>query len=81
MIELHGNGRGAFYVRKNGLQLRWRDRQQSATLSAASWLSGSAVFVELTPVDLGDGSESVTVEDLNSISASPRASLRLRVFK
>ena len=43
--------------------------------------SGSAVFQELAPLDLGDGTEAVTVEDLNPMSASPRAWLRLRVSK
>lgn len=55
--------------------------QLSVTLAAASWLSGNAVFQELPPLDLGDGTESVTVEDLNPISSTSRAWLRLRVSK
>ena len=55
--------------------------QRSVTLAPGSWQSGSAVFQELTPLDRGDGTEAVTVEDLNPMSASPRAWLRLRVSK
>ena len=37
--------------------------------------------LQTTPHDLGDGTEAVTVEDLNPLSASPYAWLRLRVSK
>ena len=55
--------------------------QRTLTLASTSWLSGTANFTELTPVDLGNGIESVTVKDLNPMSASPRAWLRLKVSK
>ncbi|MEO8617267.1 MAG: lectin-like protein [Luteolibacter sp.] len=55
--------------------------ERSITLSPGNWQSGNSVFQELTPLDQGDGTESVTVEDLNPMSASSRAWLRLRVSK
>jgi len=55
--------------------------QRSVTLAPGSWQSGSTVFQELTPLDLGDGTEAVTVEDLNPMAVSPYAWLRLRVSK
>lgn len=55
--------------------------ERSVTLSPGNWQSGNAVFQELTPLNLGDGTESVTVEDLSPMSSSTRAWLRLRVSK
>lgn len=55
--------------------------ERSVTLVPGNWQSGNAVFQELTPLDQGDGTESVTVENLNPMSASSRAWLRLRVSK
>ncbi|MCX6874874.1 MAG: SUMF1/EgtB/PvdO family nonheme iron enzyme [Verrucomicrobia bacterium] len=55
--------------------------EHSLTLIPGSWQSGPAVFQELTPLDLGDDTEVVTVEVRSPISASPRAWLRLRVSK
>ncbi len=55
--------------------------ERSVTLIPGTWQSGNVVFQELTPLNLGDGTESVTVEDLNPMSASSRAWLRLRVSK
>lgn len=55
--------------------------ERSVTLKPGSWQSGNSVFRELTPLDLGDGTESVTVEDLSIMSSSTRAWLRMRVIK
>ena len=55
--------------------------ERSVTLQPGSWQSGASVLQELLPVDQGDGTETVTVEDLAPISASARAWLRLRVSK
>ena len=55
--------------------------ERSVTLQPGSWQSGASVLQELLPVDQGDGTETVTVEDLTPISASARAWLRLRMSK
>ena len=53
--------------------------ERSVTLTPGSWQSGNTMFQELVPLNLGNGIESVTVKDLNSMSASQRAWLRLKV--
>ncbi len=55
--------------------------ERSVTLARETWQSGITVFQELTPLNLGNGVESVTVEDVNPMTASPRAWLRIRVSK
>ena len=55
--------------------------ERSVTLTPGNWQSGTSVFLELPPVDQGDGTEAVTVEDLNPMSVSPHAWLRLKVTK
>ena len=55
--------------------------ERSVTLTPEGWQSGASVFQELPLVDQGDGTESVTVEDLTPIFVSARAWLRLRVSK
>ncbi|MCU0781338.1 MAG: hypothetical protein MUF04_09595 [Akkermansiaceae bacterium] len=55
--------------------------ERSVTLETGNWQSGITVFQELTPLDLGNGSESVTIVDLNPMAGTPRAWYRLRVSK
>jgi hypothetical protein len=55
--------------------------ERSITLAPGSWQSGNAIFQELIPLNLGNGTESVIVKDLNPISSSVRAWLRLKVNK
>jgi hypothetical protein len=55
--------------------------QRTDNLTSENWQSGITAFQELTPLDLGNGTESVTVEDLNPMSTTPRAWIRLRVTK
>ena len=55
--------------------------ERSITLAPGAWQSGITVFQELTPINLSNGTESVTVKDLNPMSASTRAWLRMKVTK
>ena len=78
--EFDGEHATLNYYRRTNSGLTYT-AERSVTLESGSWQSGISVFQELPPVDLGNGTESVTVEDLNPMSGSPHAWFRLRVSK